>query len=144
MSSNNAFFSFEGTISRKDYCINSLILIFILLGLNFINFNHLFKFLNENFLYSIIMYIVFLFKFIAIICLISVIYRRISDFSNSTENTKRIFGILYIFPVFYYYWGNYITNIFPILKNILDIMVYLIIIPTAFIATIIFAFLKRK
>ena len=144
MSSNNSFFSFEGTISRKDYCINILILFFILLGLQITDFEKLFEFLNQNFLYIIILNVIFLFKFVTIICLISVIYRRMLDFSNSRENTKKIFGVLYIFPIFYYYWGSYITNVLPIFKDILDFATYLVIIPIAFIASIAFAFIKRK
>ena len=74
--SNNSFYSWEGTINRKDYVINMLILIALFFALNLVRFDIL---AQNKILYTILMFIIGFLKFIFIMSVLSVIYRRIAD-----------------------------------------------------------------
>lgn len=141
--SNSSYLSFEGIINRKDYTINMLILLGIFIGVNLINFNYLQTFFRYEFLYTIFVFIVEMLKFIVMIAIISTVYRRISDFTDFNDNWKRIFFIFYFFPFLYLNWGN-LLNFIPFLIKVLDIVTLFIILPVAFISSIIFAFIKSK
>lgn len=141
--SNSSYLSFEGIINRKDYTINMLILLGIFIGVNLINFNYLQTFFRYEFLYTIFVFIVEMLKFIVMIAIISTVYRRISDFTDFNDNWKRIFFIFYFFPFLYLNWGN-LLNFIPFLIKVLDIVTLFIILPVAFISSIVFAFIKSK
>ena len=141
--SNSNYLSFEGIINRKDYTINMLILLGIFIGVNLINFNYLQTFFRYEFLYTIFVFIVEMLKFIVMIAIISTVYRRISDFTDFNDNWKRIFFIFYFFPFLYLNWGN-LLNFIPFLIKVLDIVTLFIILPVAFISSIVFAFIKSK
>lgn len=141
--SNSNYLSFEGIINRKDYTINMLILLGIFIGVNLINFNYLQTFFRYEFLYTIFVFIVEMLKFIVMIAIISTIYRRISDFTDFNDNWKKIFFIFYFFPFLYLNWGN-LLNFIPFLIKVLDIVTLFIILPVAFISSIVFAFIKSK
>lgn len=141
--SNSSYLSFEGIINRKDYTINMLILLGIFIGVNLINFNYLQTFFRYEFLYTIFVFIVEMLKFIVMIAIISTVYRRISDFTDFNDNWKRIFFIFYFFPFLYLNWGN-LLNFIPFLIKVLDIVTLFIILPIAFISSIVFAFIKSK
>ena len=121
--SNSAFLSWEGTISRKDYAINMLIAVVSLIALYFTNFSVL---VPQKFLYDIIVFLVQFLQFILIISVLSLIYRRIEDFSRRfTIKIQRIFKYLFyilcLFPIIYIFVLNYLLNIIPIITVILNI-----------------------
>ncbi len=147
--SNNDFFSYNGTISRKNYLINMLILIALYVGCSFIRFENFEPFIPVKFLFSVLLFMVGLFKFVILMSALSVIYRRIADFSRSKSynfiiNMKRIFVFIFIFPVLYLFCLRYFFDIIPFIINILDTFVIFVLIPLAFIASIIFCFIKGK
>ncbi|MCD7780693.1 MAG: hypothetical protein LUH05_08505 [Candidatus Gastranaerophilales bacterium] len=147
--SNNDFFSYNGTISRKNYLINMLILIALYVGCSFIRFENFEPFIPVKFLFSVLLFMVGLFKFVILMSALSVIYRRIADFSRSKSynfiiNMKRIFVFIFIFPVLYLFCLRYFFDIIPFIINILDTFVISVLIPLAFIASIIFCFIKGK
>lgn len=141
---NTNFLSFEGKIGRKNYIINLLILLLLLIGIFFIKFENYIEYFRYKFLYTILIFIVDILKFAIVISILSVVYRRIADFSTINKKMKYLFFIFYLFPVLYVYWGHYLLDFIPPLISLLDIITYIIIIPTAIIITIIFSFLKSK
>ncbi|MCD7740128.1 MAG: hypothetical protein LUH11_02135, partial [Candidatus Gastranaerophilales bacterium] len=80
--SNNEFFSYQGCISRKNYLVNMLILAALYFCISLVKFENFLPFITYKFLFYILMFFVSLFKFIILMSAISVIYRRISDFSR--------------------------------------------------------------
>ena len=141
---NTNFLSFEGKIGRKNYIINLLILILLFIGIFLIKFDNYIEFFRYKFLYTILIFIIDILKFAIIISILSVIYRRIADFSKINEKMKYLFFVFYLLPLIYIYWGHYFLDFIPPLIYFLDILMYLIIIPIAIILTIIFSFLKSK
>lgn len=142
--SNNDFLSYEGRINRKNYIINMLILSALYIGVSFIRFDVIGNFFTFQIFNTILIYIVELFKFVLIIAIMSVIYRRIADFSSLNDNMKKMFFILFFFPFLYLNWGNYLLNFIPVLTNLLNILTVFILLPAAIISSIVFAFLKSK
>ncbi len=138
---NNDYFSYEGVISRKNYTINMLILIVLLISLSLIRFDTIKQFVTYNFLYETLIFIVNFFKFVIVMSMLSVIYRRIADFSENKSIKfnlimKRIFILLFVFPLLYFYCIIYFFN-FSILFYTALILTFI-----GFIASIIFCFLK--
>ncbi len=144
-SSNNAFLSWEGTINRKDYVINMLILLTLFFGIFFIKFDVL---APQKVLNVILTYMVYFLQFIVLISILSVVYRRINDFSigrsykfKKTMNT--IFGVLFLFPVLYFYVFAYFLSFLQAIIAILNILAFSAII-IGMIAAVVFAFIKSK
>ena len=141
--SNSNYLSFEGSISRKDYSINMLILCGIFIGVNLINFKTLQPLFNFEFLFSVFIFIIEMLKFIVLIAIISTIYRRIADFTEFDDKWKKIFFIFYFFPFLYLNWGN-LLNFIPVLIKILDLVTLFLLLPIALLSSIVFAFIKSK
>lgn len=142
--SNNDFLNFEGRISRKNYIINMLILSALYIGVSFIRFDVIEKFFTFQVFNTVLDFIVGLLKFAIIIAIMSVIYRRIADFSSLNDNMKKMFFILFLFPFLYLNWGNYLLNFIPPLTQLLDILTIFFLLPAAIISSVVFAFLKSK
>ena len=147
--SNNDFFSYQGTISRKDYIINMLILLAIFVGLSLIRFENFEKFITYKFLYNVMIFMVSMLKFTSIMAILSVVYRRITDFSQYKSAVfqkimKNLFVILFVCPVLYDYCLRFFIDIIPLLQAILDYIIIFILYPLAIIAAIIFCFPKKK
>lgn len=145
--SNKEFFSYQGTINRKDYIINMLILIALYTGISFINFESFAPYISYKILLNILIFMASLFKFVILFSGLSVIFRRIADFSlyksyKFNLTMKRIFVFLYVLPVLYLFCIRYFLDITPALANILDIIVIFVIIPLACITSVIFCFIK--
>lgn len=147
--SNNDFFSYQGTISRKNYLINMLILILIVVGLSFIKLDSFEPFITYKFLYTVLVFMVSMLRFVAIMAILSVIYRRIADFSTNRPTSFRLlmnrtFAILFVFPILYDFCIRFFIDIIPTLQNLLDIVTIFVLYPLAFIVAIIFGFMKKK
>ncbi len=147
--SNNDFFSYQGTISRKNYLINMLILILIVVGLSFIKLDSFEPFITYKFLYTVLVFMVSMLRFVAIMAILSVIYRRIADFSTNRPASFRLlmnrtFAILFVFPILYDFCIRFFIDIIPTLQNLLDIVTIFVLYPLAFIVAIIFGFMKKK
>ena len=52
--SNNDFFSYQGTINRKDYAINMLIVIALLIGISLVRFDSFAPYIRPEFLYKVL------------------------------------------------------------------------------------------
>ena len=141
---NNDFLSYEGKIGRKNYIINLLILTAIYIGTKLINFEGIKQYFTYEFLYNTLIFIVELFKFMIIIAMLSVIYRRIADISNSDKKWFTMFLILFLFPFFYINWGYYLLNFIPPLVQILNAVTIFLLLPAAIIVSIVFAFIKSR
>lgn len=146
--SNNEFFSYNGTISRKNYVINLLILIGVLVGLNLIRFENFAPYIQIKFLYSAMIFMASFLEFVMLMSLLSVVYRRIADFSTSKsikfqENMKKVFAIFFVFPAIYLYCIRYFIDFIPTIRSFLDIFTTFCLIPVGFIASIVFCFIKR-
>lgn len=147
--SNNDFFSYQGTIGRKNYAINMLILLALVIGLSLIKVETFAPYITYNFLYSVLAFMISMLKFVAIMAMLSVVYRRIADFStNKPESFKilmnRTFVVLFVFPILYDFCIRFFIDIIPTLQSILDLMTIFILYPLALIAAIIFGFIKNK
>lgn len=147
--SNNDFFSYQGSISRKNYLINMLILILIVVGLSFIKLDSFEPFITYKFLYTALVFMVSMLRFVAIMAILSVIYRRITDFSTNRPASfkllmNRTFAILFVFPILYDFCIRFFIDIIPALQNLLDIITIFVLYPLAFIAAVIFGFIKSK
>ena len=143
--SNSAFLSWEGTIGRKDYVINMLILIGMLIAISLVNFNVI---APQKFLNTILIFLVNFLQFVLVISVLSVVYRRIADFSTGrsfkfAKIMKIIFAVLFLFPLFYFFLINYLLPPIPIISECLY-MLSLFAIIGGIIASIIFCFLKSK
>lgn len=122
--SNSSFFSWEGTISRKDYAINMAISVISVTALYFTRFSAL---VSQQILYNILMFLVQFLQFVLIMSILSLIYRRIADFelkfSHKIQTILRyLFFILCIFPVVYIFLLSYFLNFMPIITSILGIL----------------------
>ena len=145
--SNNEFFSYQGTINRKDYIINILIVIALLIGISFVRFDSFAPYIKPEFLYSVLMFMVNLFQFVMLMSIISLVYRRIADFSISKSitfntNIKKLFFLFFVFPVLYLFCLRFFIDIIPILRNVLDSLVIFILTPLGLISAMILAFIK--
>ncbi len=144
MESNNDFYSFQGSINRKNYIINMLILIILCILVHFLNFDYLKTITKYELLYNTLIWIISFFKFILLISVLSVVYRRINDFSGFNNIMKYIFTIFYLYPFLLWFFRYQIIQFFPnFILNAL-IISFLIIIPFSIISSIIFAFIKSK
>lgn len=145
--SNKDFFSYQGTINRKDYTINMLIVIAILIGISLVRFDNFVPYIKPEFLYKILMFMVNLFQFVMLMSAISLVYRRIADFSILKSTTfiawmKKIFFILFVFPVLYLFCFRFFIDIIPFLQNTIDILVIFFLAPLGIITTFVIAFIK--
>ena len=146
---NNNFFGYEGTIGRKDYAINMLIVVSLYLILTFTNFQALAPYTKPEFLLHVLLFMVGLFKFVLVISSISMIYRRIADFSLNKGDkfkliTKRLFAFLYVLPILYFFGIKYFFDTFPSIIIFFDILTLFIILPLAIIFAFILCFVKSK
>ena len=144
---NNNFFSYQGTINRKNYVINMLIVVALLIGIYFLRFDNFASYIRPEFLYTILIFMVNLFQFVMLMSAISLIYRRIADFSDTKSITfnncmKNFFFFLFIFPILYLFCIRYFIDIIPTIRNIIDLIVIFIIVPIGIISSIILAFIK--
>lgn len=147
--SNNDLFSYQGSISRKNYMINMLILLAIFVGTSFIRLENFEQFITYKFLYSAMVFVVGAIKFVAVMAMLSVVYRRIIDFTQFKsitfqETMKKIFVIAFVFPVLYDFCLRFFIDIIPSLQGILDLLIVFILYPFATIASIAFCFPKGK
>ena len=141
--SNNLIFSYEGCINRKNYIINMLILTVLYIAILLIQFEKFESYINK-YIYSALIWVVWFIKFIALVSMLSVVYRRIADFSGIiSSKLKAVFVIFYLYPFFVYYCGNFLFSSMPLLIEIIAFSI-LIILPISIILTIIFAFIKSK
>ncbi len=141
---NNDFLGFNGKIGRKNYIINLLILTAIYIVTLLINLEGIKQYITYDFLYTTLYFVIDLFKFMVIIAILSVIYRRIADISNTDKRLITIFIILFLFPFFYLNWGYYLLNFIPPLVQILNAVTIFILLPLAFIVSISLAFIKSR
>ncbi len=144
---NNDFFGWEGSISRKNYTINILIVTALYIVLSFVNFNAFEPFIPLKFLLTIMVFMAELLKLILVMCALSLIYRRISDFAGTKPyqfqlNMKRLFVFLYVVPALYILCIRYFFDIMPFFIQIADFVVFLILIPLAFLSAVVFSFIK--
>lgn len=145
--SNNNFYSFEGTINRKNYTINMSIIITLCACLHFADFSFYFSFTNLKFLYGIFEFLIEIFKLILMYCAISVVYRRFSDITwNSSQktkgNAKKIFTVIYIIPILLYFLGGILfqEGLFQQISILILIFFFL---PISLITSIILCFIKQ-
>lgn len=144
---NNDFFSYNGTINRRNYAINMFILVALYVVIYFVNFENFVLFTSQKYLLHILMFFVNLFKFVIVISAISVIYRRFADIcTKKTEKfkltTKRIFTLLYVIPILHLYCIRYFLDVIPPLVSILDMITFFILLPLALITAIVLCFIK--
>ena len=138
---NNDYFSWLGVINRKNYIINMFILTAIIILTSLIPFQNFEKYINFSFIYTTLLFLVGFFKFMIIMSALSVIYRRIADFSASKSykfkmNMYRVFVIFYVLPLLYlfcirYFFDFFILYIFSLAMGCLG-----------FISAILFCFIK--
>lgn len=140
---NNDFLGFYGRINRKNYIINMFIVIAMLLCLNAVRFDFLSSYFTFEFFNTILDFVIRLLKFALLIALLSLIYRRISDFSSYNDKWKKIFFIVFFIPFFHLYFGYYFLSIIPPLANLFNALT-LFLLPVAAICAVIFAFIKTK
>lgn len=140
---NNDFLNYSGKISRKNYIINLLILVSMLILLSATDFSVFTKNCSEL-LSSSLFYILDFLKFVIIVAIISVVYRRIADFSSFGKEMKTFFVLFYFIPFLYISLGHFILDSAPTLISIFDWITLIIILPVAIISSFIFAFLKSK
>ncbi len=141
---NNDFLSYYGKIGRKNYIINLLILTAIYIVTLLINLEGLKQYITYDFLYTTLYFVIDLFKFMVIIAILSVIYRRIADISNTDKRLITIFIILFLFPFFYLNWGYFLLNFIPPLVQILNVLTIYVILPLALVFSIVMAFIKSR
>ncbi|HIS89568.1 TPA: hypothetical protein IAA87_09135 [Candidatus Avigastranaerophilus faecigallinarum] len=145
--SNKDFFSYQGTINRKDYTINMLIVIALSIGISLVRFDNFVPYIKPEFLYKILMFMVNLFQFVMLMSAISLIYRRIADFSilrspKYIDYMKKTFFILFVFPILYLFCFRFFIDIVPFLQNIMDIFVIFFLAPLGVITAFLIAFIK--
>ena len=142
---NNNFFGYYGYIGRKNYIINSVILAVMFVVLHFVNFPSLMQYSNMSFLNYVLEFIIGCFKFITIFSFISLAYRRLEHITAGKSNNlalilKRIYGILYVYPILAYCLGPFLDFI-PGL-NIAMLWSIIIILPFTLLFTIVISFIK--
>lgn len=140
---NNSFYGYNGYINRKNYAINLFILVALYVSTNLVNWNSFTQFTSHKFLSDVLLYIILCFQFIMVLCLLSVVYRRISDIiknkaEKTKDNAKTLFIVLYIIPVLYFLALRQFINFY-----ILDIFVLLLIL-ISIISSIVLCFIKSK
>ena len=143
--SNNSFFSWEGTINRKDYIINMLILTALFFVIKLVRFDIL---VPEKITHTILMFIVGFLQFVVVMSILSIVYRRIVDFSigrsyKFRKIMKSIFVIFYVFPILYIYIIAGFISFIPLVSVFLGYLAILTAI-LGIISSIIFAFIKSK
>ena len=144
---NNDFFGWEGTISRKNYTINLFIVCMMCIVLSFVNFQAFEPFIPFKFLLTIIVFMADLIRLVLVMCALSLVYRRIIDFSVTKTyqfqlNMKRLFVFLFVVPVLYILCIRSFLSFMPVFINILDILIGFIVIPLSIICSIVFCFIK--
>lgn len=140
---NNSFYGYNGYINRKNYAINLFILVALYVSTNLVNWNSFTQFTSHKFLSDVLLYIILCFQFIMVLCLLSVVYRRISDIiknkaEKTKDNAKTLFIVLYVIPVLYFLVLRQFINFY-----ILDIFVLLLIL-ISIISSIVLCFIKSK
>lgn len=140
---NNSFLGFTGKIDRKNYIINMVILVAIIVLTNMTNFNKFSQYFSSQAYTYFLLFFVGLLKFIVTVGILSVIYRRISDFSNFEKNMKKVFAIFFFIPFLYYEIGRDTLSVFPGIIPFCNLIISFLFI-TSCILSIIFAFLKSK
>ena len=146
---NSDFFSYNGTISRKDYSINLLIVVSLYIILSFTKFENLLQYTKPELLVHIFVFMVSMFKFLLVMSAISIIFRRIADITqNKSEqfktNAKKVFALLYVFPILHLFCLRYFLDIFPSLVSILDMSTFFILMPISMLTAIVLSFVKSK
>ncbi len=147
--SNNDFFSYQGTIGRKNYAINMLILIALFVLISLVRFESFMRFTNLTFLYSVVLFMANLFKFVVLMSAVSVVYRRLSDIAYSKSlsfynSIKKIFVLVFVFPILYIFCLRFFIDIIPFIQNLLDILVLYVLVPLGMLSVIILGFIKGK
>lgn len=146
---NNDFFGWEGVISRKNYAINLFIVFALYIVLSLVNFQAFEPFIPIKFLLTVLVFMSEILKLVIVMCALSLIYRRIADFSGTKPykfqmNMRRLFVFLYVVPALYLLCIRYFFNFMPLLIQIADLMVFLLLIPLALISSIVFCFIKSN
>ena len=146
---NSDFFSYNGTINRKDYTINLLIVVALYIILTYTRFENILQYTKQEIIVHIFVFMVSMFKFLLVMSAISIIFRRVVDITlNRSEtfktNTKKIFALLFVFPILHLFCIRYFLDIFPALVAILDTITLLVLIPISVITAIILCFIKGK
>lgn len=144
---NNDFFGWNGTIGRKNYAINMFIVCFLALGLSFVNFEAFKPFISFDFLLSVVIFMAELLRLILLMCALSLVYRRIMDFSNTKPykfqlNIKRFFIFAFVVPILYVLCLRHFASYIPVLMSAMDFIIGLILIPISIISSIVFCFIK--
>ena len=144
---NNDFFGWNGSIARKNYAINILIVFALYVVLSFVNFNAFEPFIPIKFLLTVLIFMSDILKIVLVMCALSLVYRRITDFSGTKPykfqlNMKRLFVFLYVVPALYLLCVRYFFDFMPLFIQIADFLVFLILIPLAFISSLVFCFIK--
>lgn len=138
---NNDYFSWQGVINRKNYIINMFILIAVFILTSLVPFENFEQYINFKFIYSTLIFLVNFFKFLILMSALSVIYRRIADFSSGKSykfkmKMHRGFAFFYVFPLLYFFCIRYFFDFYP-----LDIF-SLALGCFGFISAIIFCFIR--
>ncbi len=144
---NNNYFSYQGRIKRKNYAINMGILTALFLVLSFIRFENLSQFITYKALYTILIFMVNLLKFVIIMSMISIVYRRFEDISYNKsyefkQNMRRLYIFIFVLPIIYIFCIRYFIDIIPLIQNILDLAASLVFIPLEIITSLIITFIK--
>lgn len=142
--SNNSFFSYQGYINRKDYTVNLFILFALYIVLSAVRFESFTQYTNAAFLLNIILFLAGFLKFIILMSVISVVYRRIEDISENKSYKfyiimKRLFVILFVIPILYFFCIRYFFGFIP-----LDYFVLFILTPLSLISSVILCFIKGQ
>jgi len=144
---NNDFFGYTGTINRKNYVINMAILLTVFFGLSFINFSWFEQITAVGFLVSILAFIISCVKFVAIFAMLSLVYRRLADISKNKSykfalNMKRLFVLIFVFPVVYFTCIQMFIYQIPLISNILSLLSLFILAPAAIISAAAISIIK--
>lgn len=140
---NSDFLNYNGKINRKNYVINLSILVALYVLLSATDFTK-FMVYTPKYLITSLFYILGFLKFVIIIAIISVIYRRIADFANFDNRMKTFFILFYFFPFLYLCFGHFLLDFAPGLIKIFDWLTLTIILPLSIIFSILFAFFKSQ
>lgn len=144
---NAAFFSYEGTINRKDYAINMLILISLFIGLSLIRPEAFVLHTSLKFLAIILSFLISMLKFVTGFSILSQIYRRNKDIAyNKSEKTRNILNKLFIFiyavPIILYYSISILFGgLLPLIANLAPFIIT-IMFPIMLIYAIVIGFIK--
>ncbi|MCD7879059.1 MAG: hypothetical protein LUG16_03900 [Candidatus Gastranaerophilales bacterium] len=146
---NTDFFSYQGTIGRKDYIVNLLILSAIYVGLSLLRFENFRQYITIEFINSVLTWLIWFAKFMVIMSGLSMVYRRLNDITHNRPSsyaafTGKLFVILFVLPAFYLYCLRYFIDIMPFIQNILDLVVTYILIPLGAILMLLLCFIKGK